>query len=341
MSRAAAWRERLGARPESPVSIFRWDLDKTYLRTEFESFRDLVRVPFERAEDKVEIPGVPELIRGVKETARRRERRAFVYFVSASPPQIGRAIRDKFALDGVEIDGIVFKDQLQILMRGKFRGLREQVGYKLTELLRGRLEAPEDAAEYLFGDDWESDPFIYSIYAALVDGRLEVAALGPILDRVPVDRAWRLRIDELLGRLAPGTSVRRIFIHLERGTPPARLRPFGPRLVPVFNPFQTAACLFEEGEMDVEGVEAVARRLGVAGYTPEMLENSLEDVARRGHLRDRTLLRLSHSLRAHGVLPARKVPWRVRLKAFFERRAREAAMPTDFASMFEDWRALR
>ena len=337
-----AWRERFSRRTAAPVSILRWDLDKTYLRTEFERLRDLVRVPFERAEDKVEIPGVPELIRGVRDTARRRGRKALVYFVSASPPQIGRAIRDKFALDGVEIDGIVFKDQLQILMRGKFRGLREQVGYKLTELLRGRLEAPQDAAEYLFGDDWESDPFIYSVYAALVDGRLDGQALGPLLDRVPVDRAWRERIDALLRELSPGDAVRRIFIHLERGTPPARLRPFGPRLVPVFNPFQTAACLWEEGEIDSEGIAAVAARLvASAGYTAEMLENSLEDVARRGHLRDRTLLRLAGELRARGILPSRKVPWRVRWRAFFERRAREAGMPTDFSAIFDEWRAPR
>lgn len=339
---ARAWKERFSRRTEAPVSIFRWDLDKTYLRSEFERFRDLVRVPFERAEDKVEIPGVPELIRSVRDTAKRRGRKALVYFVSASPPQIGRAIRDKFALDGVEIDGIVFKDQLQLIKRGKFRGLREQVGYKLTELLRGRLEAPQDAAEYLFGDDWESDPFIYSVYAGLVDGRLGGEALAPLLDRIPVDRAWREGIDALLREISPGDAVRRIFIHLERGTPPARLRPFGPRLVPVFNPFQTAACLWEEGEIDAEGIAAVAARLvASAGYTPEMLENSLEDVARRGHLRDRTLLRLSGELRALGILPSRKVPWRVRWRAFFERRAREVGMPTDFAAILDEWRALR
>ena len=59
-----------------------------------------------------------------------------IYFVSASPPQIGQAIKEKLALDGIEYDGIVFKDQLQHLVRGKFRHLREQVGYKLTELLK-------------------------------------------------------------------------------------------------------------------------------------------------------------------------------------------------------------
>src|SRR5205814_303864 len=83
-----------------------------------------------------------ELIRALKAAAERHGRKAFVYFVSASPPQIGAAIRKKLALDGVPYDGIVFKDQLAHLKRGKLRNLREHVGFKLAELLRGRLAAP-------------------------------------------------------------------------------------------------------------------------------------------------------------------------------------------------------
>jgi hypothetical protein len=150
------------------VLLCRWDLDKTYLRTEFETVRQLLRTAFERAEDKVEVPGVAEVIKGIGETAARQGRRALVYFLSASPPQIGRAIRDKLALDGVPYDGIVFKDQLGYLRRGKLRVLREHVGFKLVHLLRGRLEAPLEARELLFGDDWESDSLIYALYADIL-----------------------------------------------------------------------------------------------------------------------------------------------------------------------------
>ena len=93
-------------------------------------------------------------------SADRRGRSIGLYFVSASPPQIGKAIRDKLALDGVPYDGIVFKDQLPHLVRGRFRLLREQIGFKLAELLKARCTAPPDAEEFLFGDDWESDPLI-------------------------------------------------------------------------------------------------------------------------------------------------------------------------------------
>ena len=84
------------------------------------------------------VPGVIEVLKGLRAAADRRGRPAAIHFISASPPQIGQAIRDKLALDGVPYDGIVFKDQLQLLRRGKFGKLREHVGFKLGELFRGR-----------------------------------------------------------------------------------------------------------------------------------------------------------------------------------------------------------
>src|SRR6266581_561484 len=197
-------RARPGATPPASAAplLCRWDLDKTYLRSEFDSLRSLLRTAFERAEDKVDVPGVAELIRALKAAAERRGGSALVYFVSASPPQIGAAIRKKLALDGVPYDGIVFKDQLAYLKRGKLRNLREHVGFKLAELLRGRLAAPPGAAELLFGDDWELDSLIYSLYADLVAGRLLPARLAPILRRIRVDPHLVDDILTLAGRAA-------------------------------------------------------------------------------------------------------------------------------------------
>ncbi|MGH2669235.1 MAG: phosphatase domain-containing protein [bacterium] len=306
------------ARPVAalPVAVFRWDLDKTYLRTDFESLRQLIRVPFQSGADKVEVPGVAELVRGLREAARLAGRQTLVYFLSASPPQIAASIREKLALDGVEIDGIVFKDQLHILMRGRFRGLREQTGFKLTELLRGRLAVPDGAEEYLFGDDWEADPFIYSLYADVLAGRVGIRELTEILCEIPVDREWREKIERLVPQIRTVDAVRRIFINLERQSPPGSFRAFGPRLVPAFNYFQTAACLYDDGQIDVDGVERVGRTLIARdGYTREMLENSLDDVSRRGHLGDRARLRLGRALRRLGLLPARRVPLRAWVRA--------------------------
>jgi len=290
---------------ELPPLVCHWDLDKTYLRSEFETLRDLVRTAFEKAEDKVDLPGVAELIKVLKAAGERHGRATFVYFVSASPPQIGGAIREKLALDGVPYDGITFKNQLANVRRGKLRNLREHVGFKLTELLRARLDAPREARQLLFGDDWESDSLIYSVYADVLAGRLPHERLVPVLRRVRVDPAL---IDEVavLGARAVGLdTVDRIFINLERRTPPATFRLFGPRVVPTFNYFQTAAVLAADGYLDPADVARVGRRLiESAGYTPRRLENSFDDLVRRGHVELVAGVGLAAALRTEGILPS-------------------------------------
>ena len=42
---------------------FRWDLDKTYLRTDFETLRDLFRTAIERPDQKRTVPGAARLLR--------------------------------------------------------------------------------------------------------------------------------------------------------------------------------------------------------------------------------------------------------------------------------------
>ena len=319
---------RLRSRDPRPVAaprlIFRWDLDKTYLKSEFETLREMVRIPFEKAEDKIAAPGVAALMRGLRETALSRGCSLRVYFVSASPPQIGRAIRRKLELDGIVYDGIVFKNQLQRLMRGKFRHLREHIGYKLTELLKARRSEPATAREYLFGDDWESDPLIYSLYADVVAHRIGSAELEDVLRAARVDPPLIAESCALAAAIEPADAVARIFINLERRTPPARLRAYGPRLVPAFNYLQTAACLYENDMLDATGVVRVARSLcEESAYSAERVANSLSDIARRGHVRATTAAALRAALHAAALLPAAPPPtlgerwrqWRGRRRA--------------------------
>ena len=315
--------------PQVPPLVCRWDLDKTYLRSEFDSFRQLLRTAFERAEDKVDVPGVSEVIRGLKRAAERRGSAALVYFVSASPPQMGRVIREKLALDEVPYDGIVFKDQLANLRRGKLRQLREHVGFKLRELLRGRLAVPLEARELCFGDDWESDSLIYSLYADVLAGRLRGPRLDALLTRLGVDPVLVPDIGALAARAAGHEGVARIFINLERRTPPATFRLFGQRVVPTFNYFQTATVLAADGWLAAEDAVAVGRALvDGAGYTARRLENSLHDLVRRGHLAPAAAEALAVPLGRAGLLPVADVPrWRrvlARLRRPHRARARTA-----------------
>lgn len=317
---------------EDRAVTYRWDLDKTYLRTEFESLRKMVRIPFEAGSDKVHLPGVPDLVRSLRRHAEATEERPYVFFLSASPPQIGDAIREKLAIDEIAYEGITFKDQLGHLVRGRWGSLREQVGYKLGELLAARKAGPAAAVEYLFGDDWESDPLIYSLYADVLAGHVDVERLERVLDAVEVGKTAARRIVDLAVGLhgsAPD-AVAQIYINLERRTPPSRFRPYGPRLVPTFNTLQAAASLYEHRRLGLGDVMEVAKSLigpgGEAGYR---LRNSIDDLTRRGHLgltaRDRVVRGLARAELA--PLAKDETALRARLRAALARFKRTSPRP--------------
>lgn len=337
------------AEAPDPV-IFRWDLDKTYLKSEFESLRDLMRIPFEKPEDKVSVPGVVPLIRGLRSVAAQAGREVRIYFISASPPQIAKAIKEKLTLDGIVYDGIVFKDQLHHLVRGKFRNLREQVGFKLTELLKSRADTPVQSPEVLFGDDWESDPIIYSLYADILAGRLPADDLRDVLRTIGVDPALITRTVELAGTLPHRDVVQKIYINLERRTPPTNFEVFGPRLVPAYNYFQTATCLFQDGHLTLAAVTEVAESLiDSSGYTPDRLANSLGDIVRRGHLSHASAIAVREFLHARRVVPRRKhfgvrpPLWRRLLRWLQVEPRAAAARPQmiNYQHLVAEWRALR
>jgi hypothetical protein len=266
--------------PPPARHVYRWDLDKTYLRTDFDTFTQLVKTAMQKAEDKVNVPGTAALMRELKKPDTR------VCIVSGSPRQMRRVIEDKLRLDGVQWDELVLKDNMGNLMRGRFRALRNQVGYKLPVLLESRGRTPPEARETLFGDDAEADAFVYSLYADIVAGRVGEQLLGEVCE------AARLYPDEakLIFDLAqqaqqgpPAEAVRRIFINLDRLTPPSRFAPYGPRLVPIYNSFQAALVLMADGALNALGVIKVAMEMVQQyGYNLISLSNSFQDLLRRG-----------------------------------------------------------
>ena len=91
-------------------------------------------------------------------------------------------LAEKLKLDGVEWDELVLKDNVRNLLRGRFRALRGQVGYKLPVLLESRAHAPVEAEEVLFGDDAEADAFVYSLYADMVARRVGEPVVHQVLE---------------------------------------------------------------------------------------------------------------------------------------------------------------
>ncbi len=260
------------------LTVFRWDLDKTYLVSDFESLRGLLRIPFERAEDKRAVPGVIALVKALRRSAERRERRVSVCFMSASPPQIGQAIRGKLHMDGIEYDEIRFKDQMRHLVRGRFDMLREQIGYKLSELLRSAQVTEGGADELLFGDDWESDPFIYSLYADVVAGRIDRDRLQALLEQAGIDDDYLESILDAVTRGLRPRRVRLICILRARPRSDQELAAFGRRLLWFDNYFESALLLHAMGDLDADGVISVARDCEL---DPVGLTRSFEATVRR------------------------------------------------------------
>jgi hypothetical protein len=267
--------------PDFTGDVFVWDIDKTYLSTRFSSMQGMARIPFEFAVDKRAIPGMPEVLRGLRRGAGQEPTCAPLYFVTASPPFLRKVVEKKMLLDGVEFDGIIFKDWVGTLLALKPGRLREQVGFKLAALFTGRATRPM-SREFLFGDDVELDADSFSLYARHLAGELDSAGLETEMQAHGVPRDDRQSIHALAGALpAARGGVGRIYIHLERQSDPARFGPLGARVAPVRGAYQLALALLEEGLVRPDTVRAaraaVARlRRGRDGTLEELSRDAVE-----------------------------------------------------------------
>ncbi len=240
------------------AEVFVWDIDKTYLSTRFSSMQGMARIPIEFAVDKHAIPGMPEVLRGLRRGPGPGYGCAPLYFISASPPLLRKVVENKMLIDGVEHDGITFKDWWGTIRALRPGRLREQVGFKINALLDGRLRRPL-AREYLFGDDVEADAEAFSIYARIVNGRLPPGELESTLEQAGVKADDRQFIHDAVGRL-PAThgTVERCFIHLELNSSPERFDRFDGLVTPVKGGFQLALALYGLGLIDADAVSGAA-----------------------------------------------------------------------------------
>ena len=266
----------------SPLSrdrlVYRWDLDKTYLRTEFDSARDLLRTAFEPPSRKRTVPGAAALLREIRSTEP-----AGIFILSGSPEQMRRVLEAKLRLDGIRWDSFTLKPSLKNLLRGRIRFLRDQVGYKLGALLESRAGIGGGTDEVLFGDDAEADAFIYSLYADLCAGRVGSDTLVAVLERARVYPGDIPVLVELARSLPREDSTRRIFIHLERVSPVSTFVEFGRRVCPFYNYFQPAVVLVEDGAIDADAALRVGAQIVIEhAFSPDALSASFMDLVRRG-----------------------------------------------------------
>lgn len=272
--------------------IARWDLDKTYLRTDFDTVASLLRTAVERADHKRTVPGAAVLMRELSAA------NIAVHILSGSPEQLRRSITRKLRLDGVRPASLTLKPNVHNLVRLRFRAIKGQLGYKLPALLARRAElAPHPstaeahvaAREILLGDDAEADAFIYALYDDVCRGQVDEALLAEVLTAArayPDEIAFALRMLRLL-RLNPPTTSNpaRILIHLDRQSRPQDFDWLGPRVVPFFNYLQAALVLVQDGALPASSVLHISEELTlVHGLEAEALGRSYTDLLSRGHI---------------------------------------------------------
>ena len=223
--------------------IFTFDLDKTYLATDFDQITQLIKIRFQKAQDKENIPGAATLACELKKLD------APIFFISASPKSMESVIREKFRIDRLDIDGLLLRNYIDVIRNFQFKNILDKIGYKLAALLYGRTVFPVNSHEILFGDDSEYDSVIYSIYADIIAKRLEVFEVITIL------KAWGVNNDEielieyyinLLEDKYPKHKfkVEQIFIHLETTKEIKSIHNLSPLVIPTYNYFQIAIILY-------------------------------------------------------------------------------------------------
>lgn len=275
--------------PEVPPLIARWDLDKTYLRTDFDTVRDLLRTAIERPDQKRTVPGAATLLRELGRAG------IEIHILSGSPEQLRSHLEQKLRLDGARWASLTLKPNLENLLRLRFRALRGQLGYKLPSLLRRRCELArqrdregELIHEVLLGDDAEADAFVYSLYADICAGAVAEETLAEVMRRGLAYEDTIRDAVRFARYVEKGNVVERILIHLDRQSSPADFSLFGDRVVPFYNYIQAAFVLHEDRRISARAVLRVAQDLVFShNFDGGALARSYRDLARRGHVTGR------------------------------------------------------
>lgn len=291
--------------------VFVWDVDKTYLDTKFESLSGLWKTIAEKAFQKRNVPGTAVLVQALKESwgERKRTRKFVFFFITASPPQLEKRIREKLEIDGIHPAGIYFKDNLRNLRPGRLWRLTKQVGFKVQALLQMRLRLHPNVRQIMWGDDSEQDAVIYSLYSDICSRRQPREELERVLNYFFVTGQ---QIDDIfsLQELIPANDpVDKIYINLADDTDAEYYQKFGKRVVPTYNTLQTALDLFQDGRLSMDQVMSVGLDLKTNfNFSPEELERSFDDLIRRQVLNAKTVAELQPVLIDTGLLTADFAP---------------------------------
>lgn len=252
------------------VPIVRSDVDLTYLNTDFHTASAMFELMLQPAAERETLPGMASVYRNL-----RGDDAIPVTFLSGSPKFFKRTLEAKMGLDGVVQDGLVlkpFKDIVatnvrELTLTEIVPELKEQIGYKLTWLLKLRLQLPASTPEVLMGDDSEADFVIYNLYYRFLTGALSVAELHDELVFLGVSASWLAQIDLLAPLVEVTPEGAPLAIYINQTEAPSTTFSVGEWTIPGVTRHHEGALplaldLQEQGLVSTEGVEAVRRSLG-------------------------------------------------------------------------------
>ncbi|MEZ4814713.1 MAG: phosphatase domain-containing protein [Bdellovibrionota bacterium] len=275
------------------------DVDRTYLDTQIHSIGGLLRAAFERPERKHGVPGFSLLLRALRRGAEELPSKNPLFFVSASPPQIGPTLRAKMDLDGIEHEGLILKDQLKHVRSGEFKKLKEQLGYKLGALLSLWYFLPKTSKLIFFGDDSESDARVFTLFALISSGKLNGKELYFFLLDLGVFRQEAIQVAWLSRHFekVPSKALLAAFINLDLNLSPASYGRLAPFFFPTENSLQAAAVAYENKMIRMRAVVSVGREfLLLHDWSPEQIAKALIEGCRRFLYSKTTLIEISGAL---------------------------------------------
>lgn len=285
---------------DGPELVVRSDIDLTYLNTDFSNPLAMVELMGKDATEREPLPAMETVYAALRAGASGHEDHPLV-FVSGSPSFFKRALEGRMVIDKVKQDGVFLKrfDAIAVAKLERLQplevesALREQVGYKLGHLLRGRLDLPPLADEILMGDDSEADFVVYSIYARITTGELKRESLPGEFTRAgiePGDHEALITLAEAVqASLGGRPPVRAIYINLTP-KPNAVLKPADWNVAGVTHEHRGAwpliLDLFEAGLVSKESALAVKARL--IEEAPDTLEAAAKEGVASGLLEQAT-----------------------------------------------------
>ena len=279
------------------MPIFRWDIDKTYLETDFQSLSGLWRAATESAQEKISVSGVVPLVRSLNTVEDSK-----LVFLSGSPRQMKRVLMKKFRLDGIQVDEIILKDSLGALSKGRFSEVTGQFGHKLSSLLHHRIQVQHDSSaqvEYLLGT-MLSKMLIYATYSLILHKELSWPSLKHIAHQANAYSDVVERLGHQFTQVVPG-RVGRGFIRLTQHQVPSWMQRLAPLIVPVHCWSQAAMVLVLEGVLTWTQAQSVFREEGMTAVDQS---NLVQDLQRRQLIGSADAIQLYQSIgRENYVFP--------------------------------------